>query len=222
MRLSVAVQHHPSRVETVKPLLAALGKRAELVTDPDPGAAIHSPWRTYRECLERTPLEVTHRLILQDDVEVCADFLIHAERAIKARPDRIICFHVSGAPASAARRIYQASDQGNSWAELDRNDWCPVVATCWPQFEIGPLLRFVDFKNYPDNFYGDDYRVGGFIRETKRSVLATVPSLVEHPDLVPSLIGTKNQAGLNPQRVACCYLPEGCDPNEIDWSLGPR
>ena len=222
--LSLAIQHHPLRAESVKPLLERV-PGAELVVDPEPDAPVRSPWRTYRECLVRTPREATHRLILQDDVEVCDDFLIHTQRAIEARPDRIVCFHVSGHPATSARRVLRAGERGESWAELDPNTWCPVVATCWPVFEIGPMLRFDDAKHYAAGTViqrGDDYRVGAFIKETRRTVLATVPSLVEHPDTVGSLIGTHALAGGNPGRVACCYLPEGCDPYEIDWSLGPR
>ena len=221
INLSVAVQHHPSRAETVKPLLKALGPKAELVTDPEPDSPIHSPWRTYQECLDRTPLEATHRLIIQDDAEACPGFLKHARLALAARPDRIVVFHVSGAPATSSRRVLIAGEHDDSWAELDRNTWCPVVATCWPQFEIGPLLRFVEDKHYAPSYYGDDYRVGQFLRETHRSALATVPSLVEHPDLVPSLIGTKAMGGVNPGRVACCYIGD-CDPASIDWDRGPR
>lgn len=219
VRLSVAVQHHPRRADIVGPLLDAL-PGATLATDPDPHG-IPNPWRTYRHALETTPLRATHRLIVQDDVVPCAGFLPAAEAALAAKPGRLVSFIVCGNPFEHAQAVLSAGRNGLQWAELDNQRWCPVVALCWPVELIDPFLNFVAAQGWPEEFTADDEMVGRWCQAEGHRPLATVPSLVDHPDDVPSLLGhTKAQYGADRGRVSCCWIGD-CDPATIDWTLGP-
>ena len=80
-------------------------------------------------------------------------------------------------------------------------DWTPTVALCWPAPLIPRFLAFAD-QNPALIRTGDDNVVGAFTSRESIPVWATVPSLVEHPDLEPSLIGRKASGGRNRFRVA--------------------
>lgn len=217
--LSIGIQTHPDRAD----LAAALNTRipsAQLAVDPDPYDGLRSPWRTFRHALETTPSEATHRMVIQEDTEPCRDFEQVVRRAVRARPDRLLVLFVGGLPREHATQVYRACDAGNSWALLDHMRWCPIVCTIWPVPMIRPLLDWVDAQNWPVSFRADDEIVGRWLRATKQQPLATVPSLVEHPDLVPSLIGRRARGGRDTSRVAACFIHPQCDPLSIDWNLG--
>lgn len=194
-----------------------------VVFDPDPHGALRSPWRTYRECLATTPQEATHRLVLQDDAEVCPGFRDAAEAAIRARSDRLIVFFVAGNPATSARAIMQACNADLPWAELPHAQWIPVVAACWPVWMIPPMLEFIDSQRWHETFYADDERCGRWASYAGVIPIATVPSLVEHPNVLPSLVGKRSMGADDRGRVAACYIGSDCGTcaAEIDWTLGP-
>lgn len=222
VRLSVAIQHHPRRPELIAPLVEALRPlEADVVLDPDPEHPRRNPWRTYRRALEETPSWATHRLILQDDAEPCRDFGLAAPRALAGRPDALVVFCVLGAPRPWATRVVAAANSGSPWAVLDVlrvKTWLPVVAVSWPVAAIRPALDWIDEQRWPREFIADDEIVGRVARGLELSVLATAPSLVDHPDVVASAVGRRRaRGGANPARVAACRMPEDCDVLTFDW-----
>lgn len=218
MNVSVAIQHHPSRADLAAALAAEVA--GELVADPDP-EGIRSPWRTYRLALELTPADATHRLVLQDDALVCAGFVPAARAAIAARPNRMIAFYVGGNARPATPALRAAARRGSPWAELTHMTWCPAVALAWPVALIAECLAFVDAQDWPLSFTTrgcDDEIIGRFLGHAGVTAIATVPSLVDHPDDVPSLIGKLARGGRDRRRVAACWIGD-CDPGSIDWAL---
>lgn len=207
--LDVALQHHPDRAFLL-PRTAHL--KPTVVTDPDP-EGIRNPWRTYRACLETLPHGATHLLVLQDDALVCDGFLRVARAALKHRPDSPVTFFVPTAMRRGSRLLLQACGRGSNWANLGYHEpWIPVVALCWPAALVPGFLEWADARGFgPDRRRADDGIVGRWARESRTDVWATVPSLVEHPDDVDSLIGTKKRI----LRQAICFW-DGVTP--IDWS----
>lgn len=185
-----------------------------VVTDPEPDG-LPNPLRCYRECLRAIPEDVTHALIVQDDVIPHPDFKAVMKRAVAARPDRIVCFFVASHPPLGAKRMLEAGRRGDSWSELASTEFLPVVATCWP----APLAR--EFYAWLEKVIlpvkrSDDGAAGRWIRQRSIRPVATIPSLVSHPDVEPSVIGKRAMAGKNPARVALLD-PEGRDIRSIDW-----
>lgn len=84
------------------------------------------------------------------------------------------------------------------------------------------MLEFADAQKRPAEIRSDDEFLGRFLRHAGEHMLATVPSLVEHEDMVASLIGLRPRGGEDPGRVAACWIGdcEGC-ASEIDWTYGP-
>lgn len=231
MSVSFAVQAHALRAEMAERLASeCLGGRAEVVYDPEPAGA-RNPWRTYRLALERglaAPAGTTHRLIVQDDVYVCDGFVEAAEAACASQPDRVLAFFVAGHPLQHVTRVRRAEALGASWAELENTTWLPVVAAAWPVGLIEEMLgwverRFAD-RRFPPAFTADDEIAGRWLRDAGRNALASVPSLVEHPDSVYSVAssGMRHRNGLDETRRALLFVEDdGRDPGGIDWTTPP-
>lgn len=191
-----------------------------MVTDPGATESQRSPWRCYRACLETFLLPryktASHLLLIQDDAEVCRDFAVAVTRVTAARPAHPLCLFVPGVGANH-RRILDACYQENRWAELDPNAWVPVVATVWPRDHVRRILEFAAAKNYAPSRSADDAIIGDYCREEGVTVLAPVPSLVEHPDRVDSLVGTANFGGLSPTRIAACWIGHELSALDFEW-----
>lgn len=221
MIVDIAIQAHPIRLEMANTLASQIGGR--VVLDPDPDNPIASPWRTYRRCLESAPVKATHLLVIQDDAIVCEGFRDVVEAVVSARPDRLIVLCVCGNPGRHRLAVQTACQRGESWVDLENAHWLPVVATVWPVETARDLLVWVDEQAYPSAFIADDEICGRYIRARRIVPCATVPSLVDHADLVPSIISRRQRNGSNPGRQAVIFVDEHCDERaaEIDWSAPP-
>ena len=212
------IQAHPSRQEMADALANAIG--ASITWDPEPNG-FRSAWRTYRRCLETRPDGITHLAVIQDDATPCRGFPVAVRNAVAARPDKLIALFVSNAAREHAEAIHQAAHRGDDWALLRSDRWFPAVANVWPVALIDPLLAFVDAQNWPQAMRADDEIIGRFLRSEGISALATVPSLVEHEDMVESLLGKRARFGEDSGRLGTCPPPDGCDLTLSDWSQGP-
>lgn len=197
--VALAVQHHPARAHLLASLILALGE-CEVVTDPDPDGK-RAPIRTYLVCLRSMPAWATHLLVIQDDARPCHDFRAKAQAAVEARPADVLALFLGGAPARSARLAQQAHRRGETWVRMHASDWCPTVATCWPRFHVERFLAYCE-ANPKLIGTGDDNVAGQYVRAENVPVWATIPSLVEHPDIEPSLIRRKASAGRNRFRIA--------------------
>lgn len=203
MTLSIVIQHHPSR-----PLSGAL-RRYEVIDDPEPDA-LPSAIRTYLACLDLPP-EVDHRLVLQDDVELCDDFERRVEERIRERPEAVIAFFTPGMNLHG-RLLRAAHAEGERWVALPRSaNWAPAVATCWPKAAALDFARFASehvARRRARGLHttGDDPVIGAWARDRKETIWATVPCLVEHPDVGVSLVKKRAYDGTNPARKAAVFL----------------
>lgn len=184
--------------------------RAEVVVDPEPDGP-PSAIRTYVECLRRIPEDATHRLVLQDDAQPCSDFRRRAELALAERPGVLVAFFVPGTGLHG-RWTRDAWKAGKSWVGMPTSaNWQPVVALAWPRALIEPFLDYAAghiARRAARRLHTmcDDPVVGAFCRAEKLQVWATVPCLVEHPDLGPSLVKRRSYGGTNPARRAAVFV----------------
>lgn len=217
-RVAVAIQTHPAR----EAMARALGARipgATLVFDPDP-LGYRSPWRTYRTALEaqvHADNGATHLLVIQDDAEPCTNFLPAVHLTAAARPDGLVVLFVGGQPRTLRDAVWGACNRDETFALCPPAQWVPAVAVIWPVPVIAPALEWVTAQRYPEKFTADDEIIGRVKTALNLQAWATVPNLVEHPDVVPSLVGKlRAMAGRNPDRVSCCFI-DG-DPLAIPWA----
>lgn len=208
MNISVCVQHHPARAHLLPALIALLGGSPEIVVDPEPDDPLPSPLRTYVLALDRTPAEATHRLVVQDDAIPCQQFHERMLAAVSAKPEDLVALFAPGAAPHRAA-ILTALKHGERWARLHAL-WMPTVALCWPAGKAREFVAWAqdDLGQTPrgEPFRGDDGPVGRFCQLRRYDVWAIAPSLVQHPDKEPSLIGRKHRAGQNIARVAAAFI----------------
>lgn len=194
-----------------------LGSGVEVVSDPDPEDLRPSPWRTYRECLVGAPSGISHLLVVQDDVIPCRNLVEVCSRI--ARPEPVVLF-LGGAPVTIAREARAAGLRGERmipW-RLRAADWLPVVAVLWPVEVAESFIEWTGLNRLPGdpNPRSDDAVAGKWARKTRQEIWVTVPSLVQHPDVEPSLIGRKARGGRSSWRVAFDWIGD-VDPLQIGW-----
>lgn len=210
--IHVRVQHHPARVELLKRLTPRLRPYKPSVV-VDPGGDVPSAWRCYRHCLVE-PWEGDRLLIVQDDAWPATGFAKALKQIVVSHPDSMIALFMAGAPWRTADLIKRAARGGRRYAAVHPRDFAATVALLWPRADAEAFVAWTD-EHPPAADSGDDNVVGAFIRATGRHVVVTVPSIVQHPDDVPSLIGRRHSHGRNKFRVACVFY-DG-DVSRLDW-----
>jgi hypothetical protein len=106
-----------------------------------------------------------------------------------------------------------------NYADLFIGDFLPVVAVLWPRHIAESVLQWVQDNplrlGHPMP-RSDDAVLGRWVRFTKQRVRVTVPSLVQHPDDVDSVIHDRARAGKDTGRVAAHWIGDG-NPMDIKW-----
>lgn len=156
--------------------------------------------------MENLP-DCTHMVIVQDDVELAANFAAGVEQIACAEPDVPVCLFLSRLPRDVSARAQRAHKMNVRFVQVSLRSFLPVVAVLWP---IPKLIEFREWAQDNPHLPGvgagaprSDDAMGGRWKMIKRQrVLACVPSIVQHPDTEPSTIGRRPHAGRDRGRVA--------------------
>jgi hypothetical protein len=199
------IQAHPSRAAEAERLAVALSGAA--VYDPDPGEP-PSPWRSYAAAIIAAP-RFTHVLIIQDDAEPHPALLSILPRIIARHPTRLVALYHGRHPQANAIRLSLARDRGLAYAEMRAGRYVPSVALLWPKDYVDLAKRWLPKRIVA----ADDEMISRMLTQNghyQDKYLVTVPSLVEHPDVLPSLMGGKRYP-----RTA--IIPPPSDPLPEPW-----
>ncbi|WP_158841328.1 glycosyltransferase family 4 protein [Saccharothrix deserti] len=198
---------HPRRRRLAELLVEAHPDlHIEIVSDPEPDGPPGS-FRTARRAWSAIPPDATHHLVLQDDVELCANFASAVRTVIAARSgDAISLFTEWGSRTSHGLRI----------AALTGRAWAPVTDTYAPsQGLVLPAdaargaehhLTRAEAEALPD-----DQALLGYLDDIDLRCYAVLPNLVEHHDTA-SLVGN---TAMGP-RPSVCYFPDGPARDEAE------
>ncbi len=205
------IQHHPSRADLLPKLLSALPD-AIVVLDEI------SPHSGYLECLADLPPAVTHVCILQDDVLLARNFALTVEKVIEARPTNVVSLFVGGLPGPTRTEFYRASQEGRRFSPVNSSRIVHVVALVWPRSLAEHFLAWSEENKVPGPVppKSDDAAVCWWSLRTGNQILATVPCLVEHPDLESVVNPRRAKAGRDKGRTAIQFC-DG-DPLSYAWS----
>jgi hypothetical protein len=218
VRLAARVQAHPSRRELRERLLPGLaGMPVEVIeTNFEPP----NPWYGYLECL-RDPPDCTHLLIVQDDTVTCSSFTPALEAIADVEGSVPICLYLGGLPMRTRGEALKAGKRGEHFVTVHRGDFLPIVAILWP---VDKAVEFFEWGSDPNRLRqrngkqfverSDDAMGGRWMRTTRQTVLATIPSLVEHPDDCISTIARSNTG-----RTALFWHGENWDAMSVQWAL---
>lgn len=212
----IRIQHRPPREEPLQRLLALLPPAVEVIADEGEPS---NPLRGYKLCLSGLP-EQGHVAVIQDDTIVCRNFAPTLELIAAAHPDTIVALFFSKVP----KRTYNLASLrwGKSrYVDVHTSDLIHVVGILWPVARGQAFVQWCDEN--PKSIRGreiqsDDANVTRWRQLTKQNVRVTVPSIVEHPDDVPSKVNShRASAGADRGRVAAYWIGDA-DPLELDWS----
>jgi len=218
MSVLVRVQHRIGRDDPLQRLLASLPE-AEVITDD--GETLN-PWRCYRLCLSGIP-DHGHVAVIQDDVLVPINFVLALEKIASANPKTVVSLFLS--KSGVCRRTFSSASihYGKSrYVYVHPQDLVHVVGVLWPVERARLFLNWVDEN--PNRVKGnqfsicDDAHVTRWMKLTGERIRVTVPSIVQHPDDVPSIVNaSKVRGGKDSGRTAPYWIGDG-DPLELDWS----
>ena len=140
------------------------------------------------------------------------------EQIAQANPDTIVALFIGGIPGPTRSSFYKAQLTGNVYCPVMRNRIVHVVALLWPRARAESFLLWVQVSKIPGHNppLSDDAVVGFWAQQTQQPIVATVPSLVQHEDVVPSTVSSAERQGKNRNRVAVGFIGDA-DPLELDW-----
>lgn len=212
------MQHHPARADLLPGLLDRFtGVPVSVIEDPDPGAKLRSAWRTYRECVRAAPV-ASHVLIVQDDILPCADFQETLLAVANEHPSTLVSLFLPGALGLVAKLATREAARGERYVTLDHGPWVPTVALLWPASLLEAFAKVAPGWAKP-NQISDDALVGKFRREHPAKAVATVPSLVQHPDVTVSIVRNRPApSGMNRMRTAHQWRGEEWSPVASGWA----
>lgn len=211
----VLIQHHPARADLLPRILGRIGALPYRIV-ADTAGDKPSPWRCYRACLEVAAAQPAgaRTVILQDDALPCIDFECEVGCSISEEPDAFLVLWLGGQPAVTGMAAKRAYADGLWFARLAPRDWVPAVGTCMTTEHAAAIIEWTD-EHEPKiaarrgikALRSDDFLLGEWHRACKPRIMVTVPSIVEHPDDVPSLIGNgKGSHGKNRARTALFFI----------------
>jgi hypothetical protein len=195
--IDVKIMAMPRRKDMVDVLLAGLGLDESAVCyDDRPNGG--DPIYTAKKCwLAPLGAGVTHRLVLQDDIEVCNGFLEIVERAAATFPAAVYSFYNS--------RIELQDRIASSPYVLVRGGRCQGQAILMPVSCIEPCFRWIAQALGAD-YRHDDAGVGEYCWRHGIPMMTTIPSTVQH-----------HPGSLLNHRVGPSKVWGGCDLPAEDW-----
>lgn len=189
--VDVRIMAHPSRADNVYRMLKSLGLTDDIIIWDD-REGVDDAMYTARKAWEfPIPEGCTHRLVLQDDAELCEDFLQIAEMAAARHADKVVSFMHEGSIEQPERYKRQVFSVG--------------VALMMPYSMVKQFLDFVD--NRLEWYTGPLYRnilrhdttcMRYWMANTGVVCVTTVPSVVQH-------IGDESLVGNSGRRVSVDY-----------------
>lgn len=185
-RLSFAIMSVPARAAHVAAMVTRLraqiaeARAAGVEVDDDVGVfedtARRGPWHGWQGAWRCSPTSSTHHVVLQDDVQLCADLPATMAALAAARPDDVVSGFLP------RQSIERAHAQGLRWVSTRRFLWAQCVML--PRGLGDAALAWIAEHEHEAAARGwshhDDVRLAAFLAEIKRPVYVAVPNVVEH------------------------------------------
>ncbi len=208
--LQVSIQHQPSRKRYLKLLTSFLDidqvTEFRIIQDEVNSAS------GMKKCFQsvKNP-NVTHLLVLQDDILPSQDLIKTSKELIKLLPDEIISLFTAY-DTDIAIRIKK------HWATIDR-----LYGLCAYIIPVELVRYYLDFEqNIKDRIFADDVRLSMMLQHLDKRAYLTAPSLVEHI-CWDRTIQNDNKVSLENAisfRIARNYIGFEKSGLEIDWQEG--
>lgn len=222
MKLSMAVMAVPSRAAHVASMLSRLGPQVDEARrqgfDVAPPQVFvdeqrRGPWFGWRGAWGCRAPNATHHVVLQDDIQFCADLPMTLAKLAAARPNDVVSGFLP------RRSVEKAAAQGLRWVATRRFLWAQCVLL--PTSLGEEALRWIDAREGTEAArewrHHDDVRLADFLTAQNRAVFVAVPHPVEHiGDAIGGSTMGHNQAPA--RRRARVWLGEEARGAHLEWN----
>lgn len=138
---------------------------------------------------------------------LCAGF---SERVQEYACEHVVCLFLARLPRRVSTLYLRAAKNRERHldVQLRINEFLPVVGVLWPVPKIHEFLAWIEENPRKLGHIeprSDDSVTGRWSSLTHQTIRFSIPSLVQHEDLEPSLIGRKPAWGRDSGRVAILF-----------------
>ena len=200
MKCDIKIMGAPKRLGNISKMKSFLGlSDSDVFIDdrPNGGDAMYTARKTWTLDFAKG---ITHRCVLQDDLEICSGFKQAINRIVNKHPDCIIGLYTS-------RNISSFGTENPFIEVLGGGVWGQAVII--PKQIIPKIFEWVDSIN--PNYPHDDAAISEYARLHGVKVLLTRWSLVQHLCPTDSLLRYNNK-----QKVSKVYIGS-LDAEYIFW-----
>jgi hypothetical protein len=213
MKIDIRIMACPGREGMIIDMLNQLNLGLGIVTfDDRPGGG--DPLYTARATWTvPVPKGVTHRAVLQDDLELCDDFAGILEQAVSAFPRSVFSLY------SARVRMEHRQKGASPYLEIPGGGGCYGQAIVMPVSLIAPCFEWID-STLGAGYNHSDTAISEFCNQHSVQVLTTIPSLVQHLAPTASKLGYNNKRKVSKVWRGRAIANEGW--SNATFKLGPR
>lgn len=201
-KVDVKIMAVKTRRKMVLDMCKKMGLREEDTVIYDDRPSGGGPLYTCRKCWEAPiPEGVTHRIVLQDDLLMCNNFLGIMNRLVNAQPDFIFSLYCSRLKPEDAdsRTPYLIIKGTNAWGQ----------GMLMPVKHIKPMFEFADRELGKDFPYDDGIYIW-YALAKKIPIATTIPSTIQHLCPVDSTLGYNDK-----RKVSKVWFGE--DISQYNW-----
>lgn len=203
--LSVSIMAVPERRKLVAKLQSSLAYPSIIHWDVNRTGC----WPNSRKAWSALSPTTTHKLVLADDISICANFITHVQNTLKVLPDQIITYW-TGRSGKKPSLFNRALKSNSHWLRLNTD--LRMTACLMPTLRIKQFLSFCDRYIREDDQKYDDMRIDAFLLLNEILYYQTIPELAEHEGSAISTTSVRSN------RIAYSYDPN--PPIDIDWTQG--
>lgn len=155
-KIDVKIMATPKRTEYLENMLKSLGMSKDIIVSddrPNGGGALYNAKRCWFAPIE---YDVTHRLVLQDDLDLCDNFMNILETAVSNFPYAMWSLYSS--------RVRE-SDRNNKQSPYLQKRGCGFhgQAILMPANYIKPCFEYIE-SVFPKDYPHDDCAIGSFCK----------------------------------------------------------
>lgn len=197
--VDIRIMASPKRAEHVKEMLRELKLPETSVTwdnRPNGGDAMYTAKKAW---LHPVPSGVKHRLILQDDIEMCDNFVETVNTIADAHSDCVLSLFSLSSPN------YSPYRKKSPYHQIDTLNGCAIMM---PTDIIEPCMKWCDESTDEVLRLQDDLMITEYCKAHKIMMLTTFPNIVQH-------IG--NESLLNKDRFWECKSMYYDKKGAADW-----
>lgn len=169
--IDIRIMASPKREDNVRKILSKLKMDESIVCwddRPNGGDAMYTAMKAWTHPLSD---DCTHRLVLQDDVEVCENFIKHATDIANRHPTHAVSLinfeHPTNYPNHRNTPYYRVNNM-------------PGCAIMLPSKIIQPCMQWCEEYDDPILKPHDDLMISEYCRQNKILMVTVIPSIVQH------------------------------------------